>query len=171
MKNKYYFDGNFCYIIIDSKIFGRLECKIDKEDFEIVNSIKGSWYAYGDLKRNGIEGIHTKVQKDKIRKCIKIHRLLISCPKNLIVDHIDGNVLNNSKRNLRATTYSINSLNISPISKSYSHYTNIYIERNNKFAVRIKNKRYGIYKTIDEALKVRNMIYSKYYNNIKRINN
>lgn len=42
---------------------------------------------------------------------VRLHRLLMGAPKGLIVDHIDGNGLNNRRANLRVGTQSQNCVN------------------------------------------------------------
>jgi hypothetical protein len=45
------------------------------------------------------------------KSSIAIHRLVASPPPGFIVDHADGNTLNNTRQNLRVCTYSQNSAN------------------------------------------------------------
>lgn len=74
------------------------EVIVDDDDYEIYS--KNSWNyggSYARRKRNG--------------KLIYMHRLIVSAPKHLEVDHIDGNMLNNRKENLRIVTSSQNKMN------------------------------------------------------------
>lgn len=159
MKNKFVINEDIVEIYIEASI-GLQKAIIDLEDLSKVNSIKGSWYLI--VRKGKIESVLTKVQIKKQRKKVAIHRLIMNCPKNMVVDHIDGNVLNNKKSNLRIVTQNENATNLAmETRRTKSGYTDIYIEHDNKYAVRIKNKRYGRYSTIDEALKVRNNIIFK----------
>lgn len=42
---------------------------------------------------------------------VRMHRIIIDCPNHLCVDHIDGNVLNNRRANLRIATVAENCRN------------------------------------------------------------
>lgn len=159
MKNKCKMIDDTVIININSK-YGNYECFIDKEDFDKVNQFNTSWYLIYNKGR--IESVVTKIQKGKVRKSIKLHTLLTSPPKNLVVDHIDGNVLNNKKSNLRIITAKENATNLKDYHTSSSGYQNIYFEKG-KYAVRIKSKRYGRYNTIEEAVKVRNKIVKEQF--------
>jgi hypothetical protein len=70
---------------------------VDDEDFKYLNQWK--WHLHGD-------GYACRTMKK-----IKMHRVLIDCPINLEVDHIDGNKLNNQKSNLRICTHQQNMAN------------------------------------------------------------
>ena len=152
MKNKYKLYDDYVEIYIISK-FGNFTTYIDLDDFDKVNSIKGSWYVECHKTRG--DGIVTKLQKNKIRTKLALHRFIMNCPENLVVDHKDGNVFNNRKSNLRIVTVQDNCTNLPSQSCCKSGYRNIYIEKDGKFAVRINNKRYGRYNTLEKALEVR----------------
>lgn len=155
MKNKYEIVGDIVKIHIISKR-GNYECLIDKNDFVKVSSIKTSWYLLYNKGR--IESVVTKIQKYKIRKSIKLHQLIMNNNSNLVIDHINGNVLDNRKENLRLLTVAENNTNLKDWHISSAGYQNIYLEKDGKYAVRIKPKRYGRYNTLEEAIKVRNKI-------------
>lgn len=76
-----------------------------------------------------------------------MHRIILSrmLGRNLkqgeIVDHIDGNGLNNKRSNLRLATYRLNNINRSADSNSTSKYKGVsYIKSRQKWAVAIKIK-------------------------------
>lgn len=50
----------------------------------------------------------SNTQKSKV---IRLHRFLMNPPEDLLVDHIDGNPLNNLRANLRVCTSSQNQMN------------------------------------------------------------
>lgn len=154
MKNKYKIVDDVVIIYINSK-YGDCECIIDREDFDKVNQFNTSWYLVYNKSR--IESVVTKIQRNKVRKSIKLHVLLTDRPDGLVVDHIDGNVLNNKKSNLRVVTAEENATNLKDYNTSSSGYQNIYFEKG-KYSVRIKPKRYGRYDTIEEAVKVRDRV-------------
>lgn len=110
------------------------------------------------VKKGGkIGGIVTKTGNNKNRETHRLHNVVMrhSTTSDLVVDHIDGNVFNNRKSNLRIVTAKENASNKSSISKNISGYTNIYKEKDDKYAVRINGKRYGRYKSLNEAISIR----------------
>jgi len=159
MKNKYKMVDDMVIIYINSK-YGDCKCIIDKDDFDKVNQFNTSWYLVYNKGR--IESVVTKVQKDNVRKSIKLHVLLTNRPNNLVVDHIDGNVLNNRKSNLRGVTAKENATNLKDYHTSSSGYQNIYFEKG-KYAVRIYPKRYGRYDTLEQAVEVRDKVVKEHF--------
>jgi hypothetical protein len=80
---------------------------VDDEDFEYLNQFK--WYA--SRAKNGFY-VH-RALKGINRKQIKtsIHRVIMKAEKGIIIDHVDGNGLNNQKNNLRICTLGQNQMN------------------------------------------------------------
>lgn len=84
---------------------------VDDEDYEWLSqwkwtAKKGSGryakvYAYRNQKANGTQ-TH-----------IALHRLIADCPKGLVVDHINGDTLDNRRSNLRICTQKDNARNSS----------------------------------------------------------
>jgi hypothetical protein len=74
---------------------------VDDEDFQHLNKFK--WY----VNQNRKDGDYYAIRDDyndgrKIR--IAIHRLIMNAPKGMLVDHINGDTLDNRKSNLRIVT-------------------------------------------------------------------
>ena len=78
---------------------------------------------------------------------IRIHRLIMDCPEGLVVDHLNGDRLDNRKSNLRICTQKENANNRKG-DKGYS-----WDKRHGYYVVRYRRKWYGKYDTIDEAKK------------------
>lgn len=89
-------------------------CKVDDEDFDSLN--KWKWKANTKKAKKAI--VHRishpprKLRREgKRSKTIYIHREIMKAPKGLVVDHIDGDTLNNQKSNLRICTQGENGRN------------------------------------------------------------
>lgn len=75
------------------------EALVDDRDYERLVSV-GSWHFDRYAKRvTRHEGV------------VYMHRFLLNPPSGLVVDHIDGNKLNNQRHNLRVVSQQINHLN------------------------------------------------------------
>ncbi|MEZ7525913.1 HNH endonuclease [Burkholderia vietnamiensis] len=99
---------------------------VDDEDFDLVSahkwSLNGSRYPRSYVWNK--ERRHSDV--------IYMHRLLMGLhgPRgDLIVDHIDGNKLNNTRSNLRLCTYSQNNSNRGKSPNNTSGYKGVYFHK------------------------------------------
>jgi len=62
-------------------------------------------------------------------KKISMHRLILNAPQGLLVDHIDGDGLNNRKANLRLCTIAQNNRNSRPYRNATSKYKGVCWEK------------------------------------------
>ena len=159
--NKYEFKDNV--VIINDKVI------IDKEDFELIDNYKRYVYINSDgyalISKNNEE--------------IFIHRLVMGLEKRynddnkLIVDHKDGNRLNNTKDNLRIIEKNKNPINCKIYKNNTSGHKGItWMKRLNKWQVTIcynKKRIYlGVFENYYDAVKCREEAESKYYGEYNR---
>lgn len=99
------------------KLSKNKSCIVDPEDFEILNKFPWHLTASGYAHRWG---------RKNEEKTIYIHRILLNCPKNMFVDHINRNTLDNRKINLRIVTQRQNVVNTSKRLFTTSIYKGVY---------------------------------------------
>ena len=158
--NKIIEDGDKIRIVLESKKHGTKECIIDKDCYEKVNFTR--WQI---LKRGHL--FHVQSCSDHN---IYIHRILL--PDAEIVDHINGDGLDNRMCNLRKATKTTNAQNrrVTP-----GTYKGVMLDRfTGKYKVRIKlNKKeiiVGYFLTPIEAASAYNEAALKYFGEFARLN-
>lgn len=109
---------------------------VDDADFEMLSGFK--WYA---LKKG--HNIYALSWCKGTGATIRMHRLLLNAKKGEIVDHINGNGLDNRRENLRIVSASINTLN----SKHYATNTSGYrgVRKTKKWVARFAQRVAGKY--------------------------
>lgn len=138
-RNEIRIDGDVAYVYLYNEDFSvKSICKIDADDVEKVQYTKWadrSGYAYYNGTR-ATRGYH-------------MHRLIMGVigQKDVFVDHINGDRLDNRKSNLRLVNKSQNAMNMST-AKGVDHYGDTYYAR-----IKIHQKviRLGSYKIEEEA--------------------
>jgi AP2 domain/HNH endonuclease len=93
---------------------------VDAEDFARINSVK--WY----LLKNRTKRYATA------RPSVLMHRLIMNPSKVEEVDHIDGNGLNNQKKNLRICSHSKNLRNRGKQLNNTSGFKGVYRPKTSK---------------------------------------
>ena len=94
---------------------------VDASDFEWLNQWKWSLNSFaGKEYANRIERNGTSKQT------IKMHRLIMSAPEGVEVDHRDGNGLNNSRSNLRLASHQQNQCNVRRHRDNKSGFKGVY---------------------------------------------
>lgn len=150
--NEIIFYDDYAEIIICNKDYEEVaRTIIDLDDVEKVKQYKwrlSKGYAHNDT--------------------ISLHRFIMNCPSNMVVDHINRNPLDNRKCNLRICTQQQNSMNRNVQSNNTSGITGVsWNKRTNKWLVRIKlngkTKCLGYFKNLEEAKKVREQAEIEYF--------
>lgn len=97
---------NYAIIKIKNNLYGDFDCLIDIEDIE---KIKNFYWNIRYDKRH--PNCLPYVESHPMGKRLHLHRFIMNCPNDMVIDHINGNNLDNRKNNLRICTQSINCLN------------------------------------------------------------
>jgi len=114
---------NACYIRLTHGQFA----VIDAEDYFRVSQY--NWRCTQDGNRYyAFTVISLKGRKRKIF----MHRFILNAPRHKLVDHIDGNGLNNRKANLRLCNHTQNARNRRPNSGCHSKYKGVNWQEGNK---------------------------------------
>jgi hypothetical protein len=137
---------------------------VDDEDFEYLNQWK--WFIFNS---RGILYVmrreyHKRINGKQKYQNIFMHRLLMNPPKNMVIDHLNRNSLDNRKVNLRICTHRENLQN----TKKTNKYGYLGIDkRHNRYAaiIGLNNKKIyvGSYETKLEA-------YNAYINKSNELN-
>ncbi len=101
---------------------------IDIEDYALV--VKYKWNAKFN-KSNSLYYANTSITIPSTNKrtSITMHRLIMNAGKGVVVDHINGNALDNRRCNLRFATASENSMNRSKTVLNTSGFKGVYKDK------------------------------------------
>jgi hypothetical protein len=149
-----------------------LEVLVDNKDFKGLS--KFSWHS--QKNKNTYYAV-TKPWVKGTGKCktIYMHRFLTEAEKGMVVDHIDGNGLNNQRDNLRVCTQTQNMMNRGKQLNNSSGYKGVVKHPLcNKWMTRIKvgskHIYLGLYMTKEEAAQVYNDAAINYYGEYATLN-
>ena len=156
-------DGNVAYVPLTQ---GH-EAIIDVDDVNLVEnrnwcSSKGgkAFYAVSNKSRPDVGQF-------------VMHQIIMPCPEGFVIDHIDGNGLNNTKSNLRIVTQSQNCMNRSIRSDNSSGIIGVRMRRETKkwVATIYKNgtSHYlGDFETIEKAAEARMIAEKKFFGKYRK---
>jgi len=130
---------------------------IDTEDLPLVKDFM--WSEQNGYNQNNYVGL--------------LHRLLLTAPDNLLVDHINGDRRDNRKENLRLCVAAENTRNKS-IQKNNQSGLKGVSKRGNYYIARISHNGkpfyLGTYKTKEKAARVYNRAAQKFHGEFARLN-
>jgi hypothetical protein len=141
---------------------------VDDDDYQYLNQFK--WYLL--KSHSNYYAIRTKRPENKL---IQLHRIVIKAKQGEIVDHINGNKLDNRKCNLRICTKSQNCQNrkISKLNKSGFNGVSWNVN-NRKWVAQIafnnKKMHLGFFNDLTEAAKSFNAAALKYHGEFANLN-
>jgi hypothetical protein len=85
---------------------------VDDQDFELVSQFK--WYRFIPSTAKHLCYSRAWARpggRGTPRFSVLMHRIILSPPRSLVVDHRDGNGLNNTRSNIHVCTYAVNAAN------------------------------------------------------------
>lgn len=143
------------------------EVIVDDEDYEYLNQWK--WFF-----KKGYPARNITISKNK-RKTIFLYNILLNPEPGYIIDHIDGNPLNNLKSNLRLTTKSQNNQNRTKSKFKSSKYKGVsWYKKLNKWrafiSVNYKFKHIGLFESEVDAAKAYNTAALTYFKDYAKLN-
>lgn len=147
-------------ILYDRKYNEVNRSKIDLEDIDKIKNIKWGLNNEGYCKNNKIG---------------MLHRFIMNCPDNMVVDHINHDKLDNRKCNLRICTKQQNNLNINVRSNNTSSCTGVsWNKKCNKWRAYIflnrKQLESKLFNNFDDAVRFRKNLEIKYFGEFRNIN-
>ena len=107
-----------------------LKCLVDDEDYEMLKD-----YKWNESTGTGGKGYartaftNRTLFPNKRQVHVSMHNTIMWCPKGLVIDHINGNILDNRRSNLRIATYSQNRCNSKKDSANTSGFHGVYWSR------------------------------------------
>lgn len=111
------------HISVKGKLF-----TVDDEDFVLVSGYNWHLDTFG----------YPRWLDNRNKKMIAMHRLIMQCPDGLVVDHIDGDIRNNQRHNLRICTLSQNLYNSKKREFTTSRYKGVsWNKRDNRWHAKI----------------------------------
>ena len=125
--------------------------KVDDEDYEKFASIR--WQAMVDSRSKMVRASR---KGGNPRTTIYLSREIMNAPKGKLVDHVNGNQLDNQKQNLRLCTHAENLQNRGPTKSNTSGFKGVCFDKNLKkwraqIGFKMKRRYIGSFNTKKEA--------------------
>ena len=134
---------------------------VDDEDYEMLTEHK--WYANRDKDKFYVMR-NSPTDSNGKQKTIFMHREITNAPKGKVVDHINGNPLDNRRENLRVCTNQENTMNRRKHRNNKSGYKGVCYMKKKKYMISEHSKPWlaqighnqkniflGMYKAKEEA--------------------
>lgn len=145
MKNGYIIDGDIATVILNKN----KTVKIDIGDLETIKSFDGNWIM-NDSNPKRIEYAYGSSSN----KMVLMHRLIMHPPSNKVVDHINGDGLDNRRSNLRVVTQAQNLQNRTMNRNNSSGVSGIYFDKHHcKWVARLRRNGEIVYRKRFDSLR------------------
>jgi hypothetical protein len=141
-----------------------LHAIIDADDYEWLSQYK--WYA-------GKSTVNTYARRHSSKGVVVMHRQIMNPPKGMVVDHINGNGLDNRRCNLRICTPAENVRNRRKVACARSRFIGVFPRRNKWHAVVTHQRKTHFVGSFDddvEAARARDRLALKLHGQFARLN-
>lgn len=135
---------------IHSPTYGEKTILLDDDIYNMITRCGFNVFIKSTKTKNVFYAVLRTRQINKKRSYYYLHRLIMECPKELTVDHINHNTLDNRRCNLRICTQFQNNQN-----KLRTKIRPGVRKVNKKFVAYINGKHLGTFNTKEEAIKAR----------------
>jgi hypothetical protein len=160
MKNDFEIRGDVTAVFLKRKDGTVLETLIDTADLPRVQEFPNTWFAQWNINTRSYYVFGNTRNEDGTRGRIALHRFLLNPSKDLQVDHINHDTLDNRRSNLRITTLPENLQNKRTYKNNRSSkFRNVHWhKKKQRWRVRIqingKTKEFGYFSDLEAAKKV-----------------
>lgn len=177
MKNEYCIIGGTIQFNIRNRKGECYTCLIDSDDFEKLNNFGYKWHLIWSKTTKSYYAKATKyngiINGKPSYETILMHRFIMDCPKDMTVDHLNYDTLDNRKSNMRVVSIDENNKNRQNKANrnSTTGVRNVsYSKSDDKFIVQFqingKNTFMGKFDTLEEAKFYADSNRHRYYKNI-----
>ena len=164
-ENEYIVQNEYCILRVTSKKYGEFDFLIDKNSIEKCKLYH--WHVskyYGECKG---DYYYASANMENKRK-VGLHRYLMDAPKGKVVDHINGNTLDNRLENLQICSICENNRKQQKRPDNKSGVVGVHwYTRTNKWMAFIKingkRKHLGYFENFEDAVKSRKDAEEKYF--------
>jgi hypothetical protein len=143
--------------------------QVDADMVEELSKHRWRWMMHGNY---ACRQVYTKGGA-KTRKVshIFMHRVVVGeVPPGMVVDHIDGNGLNNMRSNLRICTQAQNTANQKRKSNATQPYRGVCVLKDGRIKGHFRKKTIGFFSSIEEAARAYDSWAAKYFGEYARLN-
>jgi HNH endonuclease/AP2 domain len=158
-------------LVLERRNGEKIDCYLDTQDYDRVKDFR---WSVGKYKHTSYVQKALITKSDGRRTTLLMHSVLL--PDARLVDHKDGNGLNNRRSNLRPATHRQNSGNARKIRrKTTSRYRGVSLHKCGRFVAAIRNgtaKRIslGLFVSEIEAARAYNRAASKIFGEFAKLN-
>lgn len=128
--------------------------KVDDDDYQFLSKLKWCINSSGYAKTSNE---------------MYMHRMILGVNNKFVVDHINGDKLDNQRHNIRITNQSVNACNTN-VTSGASSYRGVYLDRKtNRWVAQFRHKHVGMFSAELEAAKAYQEAKTNYLRSVNAI--